>query len=562
MMQETPSILHNGRFRRILRFFGGVILHVIWWDLLVGRIPLLGGRVRRTRPLRSQRLARQFRTLAIEMGGVMIKLGQFLSSRVDVLPVEITAELQGLQDEVPPVDTTLIMATMRAELGDLSQHFAHVDETPIAAASLGQAYRAWLLPENGESERGQAVVVKVQRPSIENIVQTDLSALKIVAQWLMRYRPIGKRADVPSLMEEFAATLWEELDYEAEAANAERFAKIHADDECIHIPTVYHEHSTGRILTLEDVTAIKVDDIEALKAAHLDPAEVANCLLEAYFKQFFTEEFFHADPHPGNLFVRPLGEDADWENGQEGGEDEDGKRPFKLIFVDFGMIGRVPSLVGTNLRKVLISITRRDARQLTEAYHDLGFFLPGADLDRIADAQATVMNRIWGRKLLELTQPDPKEMQELGEEFRDILFDFPFQIPQDFIYLGRALGMISGLVSQLDPEINPWYQIEKYGQALIRQRGAEQLRELSFETVLDALRPYLDVPPRIQRLLEMAENGHLRLQQKSDPLAIRRQERLERRIGQLSWSILGAAGIVAGTLWRINKEDGEREIGS
>ena len=547
----TPTPATNGRadtqarYRRILTFFARIIAHLILWDILGGRVPILRQRIRHTRPDRFRRWAHRFRILAVEMGGVMIKLGQFLSARVDVLPPEITEELQGLQDEVPPVPSAEIFEVLRAELGDLSLRFAHIEPEPLAAASLGQAYRAYLLPDNGVASRGETVVLKVQRPSIEEIVRVDLDALQVVARWVMYYPPIRRRANVPALMEEFAETLWEELDYESEADNAEQFAIMFANNDRVYIPAIYRQHSTRRVLTLEDVEAIKITDIEAMTAVGIDPVEVADILFDAYFHQIFREGFFHADPHPGNLFIKPR-TDLEWYEGDEEG------RPFWLIFIDFGMVGQVAELMGDNLRKVLISVTQKDARQLTEAYDNLGFFLPGADLERIIEAQDTVLNRIWGRNLLELARPDPREVQELGQEFRDLLFDFPFQVPQDFIYLGRAIGMMSGLVSQLDPQINPWFKIEQYGLELIQQQATEAL---TWETAVDLIKPYLTTPIRIQKLLETVENGRLQVQNKADRDTLRRLDRLEKRIGQLSWSILGAAGMVTATLWWLKKKE-------
>lgn len=536
---SPTTLIEDNRFRRIISFFGRMILHVIWWDLIVSQIPLLGYRARQTRAKRHRRWATRFRLLAVEMGGVMIKLGQFLSARVDVLPKEITDELKGLQDEVPEVPWDQVELIIRAELGNPAAHFAQVEEEPVAAASLGQAHRAWLLPESDEQERGHPVVIKVQRPHIEEMVRVDLSALGMVARILMRYPPIRRRADVPALLDEFSKTLWEELDYESEADNALRFAQIHAENPNIYIPYVFREHSTRRVLVLENVETLKVGDVAALINVGIDPKRVADILLDAYFKQVFQEGFFHADPHPGNLFVRPL---ANWDG-------EPGLRPFLLIFIDFGMVGHIPSLMGDNLRKIMIGVMQRDSRQLTEAYQDLGFLLPGADIDRIVEAQSVVLDHIWGRKLLDLAQPDPKEMQELTSEFRDILFDFPFQIPQDFIYLGRALGMVSGLLSQLDPEINPWYQIEKYGRELLFQDSGEDARELSREVILEGIRPYLNMPPRILRLLEMAEKGRIVVQNKPDPASAKQQTLLTKRLNQLSWSIVGAAGMISASLF-------------
>lgn len=543
-MDQSASI-DQVRYRRILTFFAGVIAQIVWWDLMMGRVPGMRQRAIATRPERLRHMARDFRGLAIEMGGVMIKLGQFLSSRVDILPPEIIQELEGLQDEVPPADSRLVFNLLREQLGDISQRFEYIEPTPLAAASLGQVYRARLRATSGVAGVGAAVVVKIQRPSIENLVRTDLAALRVVARWVMRYKPIRKRANAPALMEEFARTLWEELDYESEAENAEHFAQIHAGNSRIYIPKVYREHSTPRVVVLEDVEALKIADLDSIQKAGIDPKEVADTLLEAYFQQIFVAEFFHADPHPGNLFVRP-GPYPQPVTADAGPSSQ--PRPFQLIFVDFGMAVRVPKSVGENLRKVLVGVTQRDTRQLTEAYRDLGFFLPGADLDRIAEAQEVVLNQIWGRNLLDLAQPDPREIEAVGREFRDLLYDFPFQIPQDFIYLGRALGMISGLVSRLDPQINPWRQIERYGLQLIRSDNLRQLRDFSLETILETIRPYLGAPARIQRLLEEAEKGRLRVQLKADRETVRQQERLEKRIGQLGWSVVTAAGILSATL--------------
>lgn len=544
---DSQTSIDQSRYRRILQFFSGLIAHVVWWDLVVRRMPVAGQRALATRSGRYREMAREFRVLAVDMGGVMIKLGQFLSSRVDVLPIEVTEELKGLQDEVPPADTEQVMGLLREQLGDISRRFEYIEPQPLAAASLGQVYRARLRPSRGAPGPGEEVVIKIQRPRIEDMVRTDLAALRVVARWLMRYKPIRKRANVPALMEEFARTLWEELNYNSEADNAEHFARIHADNPRIYIPKVYREHSTQRVVVLEYVDGLKIGDTDALTEAGIERAEVAEMLLEAYFTQVFIAEFFHADPHPGNLFVRPLPRGVDPVTGIETAGVSP-SRQFQLVFVDFGMAVRLPKSMGENLRKVLVGVTQRDSRQLTEAYRDLGFFLPGADLDRITEAQEVILNQIWGRKLLELTQPDPREIEQIGREFRDLLFELPFQIPQDFIYLGRALGMLMGLVSQLDPHINPWRQIERYGQQLIRGQTFAHLRERGLAGLLEAIRPYLETPFRIQRLLEEAEKGRLRVQLKADRDTLRQQERLEKRVGQLGWSIVSAAGILSATL--------------
>jgi predicted unusual protein kinase regulating ubiquinone biosynthesis (AarF/ABC1/UbiB family) len=337
--------------------------------------------------------------------------------------------------------------------------------------------------------------------------------------------------------------MWEELDYVSEADNAERFAEMFAGRPQVRIPAVYRRHSTRRVLVLEDVSGIKIADVAGLVEAAIDPEQVALNLLDTYFYQIFMKGFFHADPHPGNLFVRPVRRGfMSW--------DGDG-RPFQIAFVDFGMVGHIEELTGDRLRKMLVSITQRDARGLTEAFDSLGFLLPDSDLERIAEAMQAVLDHLWGRNLLELSQPDPEEIQQLSQEFRDVLFQFPFQVPQDFIFLGRAFGMLSGLSSQLDPEINPWQLIEQYGQEIIRSR---QAIDFSLATIAEWLRIVYSVPGRFDRVLTDAERGRLRVQSVPDRSLMRRLDKMERKIGRPNWSMFSAALIVSGAFFYVNDE--------
>ncbi|MFT5194005.1 MAG: putative unusual protein kinase regulating ubiquinone biosynthesis (AarF/ABC1/UbiB family), partial [Candidatus Promineifilaceae bacterium] len=452
-MTTNALYIDRPRYRKIVRFFGGAILHFAFIDVLFGRIPGVRWLILRSRPRRMRRFARRFRDLAVEMGGVMIKLGQFLSARVDVLPVEVTQELQGLQDTVPSISLPIIRRTLQKEFGDLNEIFYEVEMEPLAAASLGQTMRAWLKDENGE--RGAAVVIKVLRPTIEAIVHTDLAALDTVAPWLMRYKKIARRANVPNIMEEFGKTLWEELDYEQEVRSIKRFQVIFADQDHIYIPEVYEEISTPRAIVLENVENPKINDLEAIQAADIDAKKVASDLIESYLFQLIKHGFFHADPHPGNIFIRPVGPELTDEERAAGKF-----RKHQIIFIDFGMIGRLPADLRQNMGQVLISLVQKDGRRAVNAYNQMGFFLPGADLERIIEAQNFMMEKLDGRNLMEMANPDPDEIREIGNEFRDILFDLPFQVPQNFVYLGRALGILSGIASGLHPTINPWYSIQ------------------------------------------------------------------------------------------------------
>jgi predicted unusual protein kinase regulating ubiquinone biosynthesis (AarF/ABC1/UbiB family) len=266
---------------------------------------------------RLRKAARRMRSLAIKMGGVMIKVGQFLSSRVDVLPPEFTDELEGLQDEVPAERFDDLRKVAEAEFQKpLEAVFARIESQPVAAASIGQAHRAWLTkPSAGNEpvdEKNQVekdadliqVIVKIQRPNIEKIVTTDLTALVRVGRWLNWYKPIRRRANISALLADFSKTLFEEMDYINEGKNAELFAQNFADRLRIIVPRVAWAFTTRRVLTLEDVSAIKITDYDAITAMNIDRAEVAQLLFKTYLQQIFIDQFFHADPPPGESICR------------------------------------------------------------------------------------------------------------------------------------------------------------------------------------------------------------------------------------------------------------------
>lgn len=447
------------RFMRSLAWASWLLARLLFWYFFVERI--LGRRayIQRRNMAMWRGYAAEFRVFAVAMGGVMIKLGQFISTRMDVLPPEIIAELQSLQDEVPSVPFPKILAVLEADLGPIPGRFQWFTETPVAAASLGQVHRAQLLT-------GERVVVKVQRPGIDRVVYTDLAALDVVARMTMRFRFVRRRADVRALMKEFGRVLLEELSYEHEARNAQRFAAMFADDLGVYIPMVYTAHSTDRVLTMEDVTSIKINDYEAIEAAGINRKVVATRLMDTYLKQIFDARFFHADPHPGNLFIYPLPvADAHADFGAAG-------RPFYVIFVDFGMSGQLTEAISAGLINTLAAVIRRDARQLVRSYAELGFLLPDADLDRLEQATVATFNRVWGLSMAEIRDLDVSEMVEIGQEFSDLLYDMPFYLPQDFVYLARAVGILSGMCTSLDPEFNPWVELQSHSQVLLRRAVA------------------------------------------------------------------------------------------
>ncbi|HFD38650.1 MAG TPA: AarF/ABC1/UbiB kinase family protein, partial [Anaerolineae bacterium] len=443
------------RYRRVVRYFAGVLAHFIWWELILRRI-LGRGFAERSFERRWRRIAQEFRLLAVELGGVLIKMGQFLSIRVDVLPDAVTAELAGLQDEVPPERLEDIRAVIEAEYGQpLERVFAWFSPRPEAAASLAQVHRARLLT-------GDEVVVKVQRPNIETIVETDLRAIQTLIRWLKRYRPIRRRADLDRLFEEFSRTTRAELDFEAEADNAERFAHNFADDGRVRIPRVYTQTSTRRVLIMQNVASIKIDDLAALDAAGINRSEVAHCLLDIYLQQVFEDNFVHADPHPGNLFVQPLPPLV----SELGLVPPSQGTPFRIAFVDFGMVATVPERVRPHFRDYLIGFVQQDTARMVRAYQGAGVLLPGADLDRLEQMEADLMERYAGLTLGEARQRAMSEWRDLVREYRDVLYEMPFQLPAELLFVGRAVAILVGIATSLDPDFDPWQAVEPYARKL------------------------------------------------------------------------------------------------
>src|SRR4030066_791028 len=244
---------------------------------------------------------------------------------------------------------------------------------PLGAASLGQAHLATLVLNHEQAIKLDAglpdddvnqaieypVVVKIQRPGIEKIIATDLAAIRTVGGWIKRYPPINKRVNIPGLIAEFSRTLYEEIDYLAEGRNAETFAINFNDHSGVLVPKVIGSQTTKRVLTLQDVRGIKITEYDEITAAGIDRAEVAARLLDTYLKQIFEDGFFHADPHPGNLFVMPK---------IDPGEQSSAKKDWKLTFIDFGMVGRMRPEIGDGLRELLIGVGLQDASRVVRAY--------------------------------------------------------------------------------------------------------------------------------------------------------------------------------------------------
>jgi predicted unusual protein kinase regulating ubiquinone biosynthesis (AarF/ABC1/UbiB family) len=412
------------------------------------------------------------------LGGLLIKLGQFFSTRVDVLPQVTVRELAGLQDEVQAVSFNEIRQVAESEFTrPLAEIYAEVEEMPIASASLGQVHR-------GVLTGGQIVAIKILRPGIEDLVRIDLRAVRKIIDLLKIFTDWERVVDFDAIYQEFSDTLQEELNYIQEGHNAETIAHNTQDDADILIPTIFWDYSTRRVLTMEFMEGIKISDYERLEKAGVDRKAVANKLLQTYVKQILVDGFFHADPHPGNLFVT-----------------EDGR----LIMIDFGMVGTISPALRDILVELVIALVKRDYIQVVGYLKRIGFLRYDADNELVARAVGVLLEAALG-KGQDIYSAD---LSGLLTDLEQLLYEQPFQIPAQFTFLGRALGTLYGLCIGLDPNINFLDESKPYLENLAKGEAGlwNQIKEKG--TLLGS--SLVEIPPLLERVLSRAERGELNL---------------------------------------------------
>lgn len=541
---ETPPTVDRIRYRRVRRFFMGVLIHALWWDLIMS-LPLLR-KFRKEPMIRWLEITRRYRRMAVEMGGVMIKLGQFLSSRVDILPFDITDELSGLQDEVPPETASAITAQIEMDFGcPLAEIFEWFSPEPLGAASLAQVHEV-------RTHTGETFVVKVLRPEIHKLVETDLAALALATRWLSIYRPLGKWVNLQSLTDEFATVTRKELDLDAEAHHIERFSETFKDDPTVYIPAVHWPYCTGRTLAMENVEQIKIADTAAITAAGISTARVADALYDIYMKQVFETHFVHVDPHPGNLFVMPL---PYLEKNPHASEKIDSdetipasdERPFRIVFVDFGMMTTIAPRMHGAMREYVIGVGTRDAHRIVQSYLKAEVLLKGADLSLIEEAHEALFDRFWGTSVGDLRDAAMNQAAYFWKEYRDVIFNQPFQIPVDLLFIFRAVGILAGVATHLDPQFDPWSKAIPYAEHYALDEVKQGIKSWRHEMQTMGQIMY-KMPKQMERVLTHAQRGNLTVQTALNPAARKTIHGLERSVKKLSFMVMAAAFLIAGVI--------------
>jgi ubiquinone biosynthesis protein len=472
------------------------------------------------KPLKEQMLilseALRLRLALEELGPTFIKFGQILSTRHDLVPKEYIEELEKLQDNVPPFEFSEAKKVIEREFEEkIEDIFRTFNPEQIAAASIGQVYRATLY-------QGEEVAVKVMRPGIETIIETDIAILMGMARFAEKHLKESKFYNPVGFVDEFSRIIRHEIDYTHEAQNAERFYSNFQGSATVKIPRMYWEYSTKHVLCQEFSEGIRISDLKKLEAAGLDKKKLSTDLANAYLKMIFEDGFYHADPHPGNIFVSPEG---------------------KIIFLDFGMAGHIDPALRESLTNLIISIQFNDIDVLIEALSELG-------LIKDAGSEKPVL-KIKLEELLNKYYSLSSKFIDPTAFLRDLIEIFAGtkgKIPTNLMLLSKTLVIRDEISRKLDPDHNFGEMTRPYVKQMIEERTkASHIIKSAQRTVMDLVNLMKNFPRKINHLLTKAEKGTLKLELEHvglDGLV----EEMDIMSNRLSFSMIIAALIVGSSL--------------
>jgi predicted unusual protein kinase regulating ubiquinone biosynthesis (AarF/ABC1/UbiB family) len=363
--------------------------------------------------------AAQLRELLTRLGPTFIKVGQSLSTRPDLVRRDFLDELTKLQDQLPPFSTPQAYNIIEAELErSLTEAFADISPQPVAAASLGQVYRARLLS-------GEEVAVKVQRPNLLPTLTVDLFLMRWAAGWLAPWLPLNLGHDLTLIVDEFGTKLFEEIDYLNEGRNAEKFAANFQDSPQIKVPAIYWRYSTHRVLVLEWIDGFKLTDTQQVRNSNLDQDELIEIGVTAGLQQLLEFGFFHADPHPGNLFAMADG---------------------RMAYIDFGMMDQLSQDMKETLVDAVVHLINKDYEDLAHDFVKLGFLTPETNIMPIVPALEKVLGSALGERVQDFN------FKTITDQFSELMYDYPFRVPAKFALIIRSLVTQEGLALSLNPD--------------------------------------------------------------------------------------------------------------
>ncbi|MDE4084097.1 AarF/UbiB family protein [Planococcus maritimus] len=434
------------------------------------------------------RQAKEYKELALKLGGLMIKLGQFLSTRADIMPPSFLAELEGLTDRVPSVPRKDIIEVLEQEWN--VEHGNYLDELSdqaIASASIGEVFK-------GRLKNGTEVAVKVQRPGTDRIIRADFQAMRIVIWLAKKFTPFTKQVDFDQLYVEMTETIGAELNFVGELQNGRAFADRFAEMDGVHIPVYYDEYTTRRVLVMEWIEGARITDISFIEEHGLNRHEISERLFILFLEQVLYGGQFHADPHGGNILLKPDG---------------------TIVLIDFGMIGTISERDSQAILLIAEGILFKNYEQVLDGLEDLRFLLPNADRDLLADA---VERLVAAYESNELMQMDSFVVERLLKDMQNIVRTQPVQLPAEFAFFGRATSIFVGVLHVLDPKVDlfalarprvlEWASTKREGKGIF---GKEDVLRWILNSTGPArafpkkLINFLDEPERIRHYLENKE---------------------------------------------------------
>ncbi|MEW6685206.1 MAG: AarF/UbiB family protein [Candidatus Edwardsbacteria bacterium] len=466
-------------------------------------------------------LPQRIRLACEKLGPTFVKLGQIASTRPDLFPPEFIRELQELQDQVAPLEFSVIKSVVEQELeSPLENVFSSFEEKSIASASIAQVHQA-------KTWEGERVVVKVQRPDSEEIITTDLAILLDLTSLLERRLPQSRLYQPRRIVEEFTKTMEREIDFLNEGRNIERFARNFAGDSNIYIPKVYWNLSTSKVLTLEKIEGIKISEIEKLKEAGLDPKIIAARGAEAILKQIFIHGFFHADPHPGNIFVL---------------EDN------VLALLDYGMIGRIDPELMDLLAGLFVAVMKKDISNLVKIFLKIGIVREEINEREFRAEVREMLERYYAVPLNKI------EIRKTAEEIMSLARHYAVRLPADLVLLGKALSTTQGLVLLLNPEFNFVETAEPFLRELMKRQFSLTRLIKDFSKEFEALVSLIKIlPEELEKIIKRLAAGQLKIEFEHKDLR-ELIEVVNRASNRLAFALIIAGLIVASSLiMQLNK---------
>jgi hypothetical protein len=410
-----------GRLLRIIWSFAGFIFS-LKWDEWQDQVEENQGK-----------RATQLRTLLTNLGPTFIKVGQALSTRPDLIRKDFLAELVKLQDQLPAFDSDLAYQIIETDLQrPISKIFRELSPQPVAAASLGQVYKGRLLT-------GEEVAVKVQRPNLRPLLTKDLYLMRWVASWLAPWLPLNLGHDLTLIVDEFGTKLFEEIDYINEGRNAEKFAHNFRNDPQVKVPSIYWNYTSNHVLTLEWINGFKLTDTHNIQSVGLDPETIIQVGVTTGLQQLLEHGFFHADPHPGNLFAMSDG---------------------RMAYIDFGMMDQLEETTKESLVDALVHLVNKDYADLAVDFVNLGFLTANTNIAPIVPALEAVLGNAIGKNVQDFN------FKTITDEFSELMYEYPFRVPAKFALIIRSLVTQEGIALSL----NPNFKIVEVGYPYIARR--------------------------------------------------------------------------------------------